>query len=316
MNAAKRKRKPHPLAAWVAKCLPFLMGTRQRAIVGLTLAMLFLGGAVYSWWQWGGQITQSEEYFVLPEQIAVTALPKWIKTDVKSEVIRDGGLTRMSLLDQQLTFRVAQAFAAHPWVEKVVRVSKHQPPRLVVELVYRKPVAMVEVVFKGQPGLLPVDANGVLLQPTDFTEDQTHDYLRLSIPEATPAGAVGTAWSDPRVLGAARIAALLQDSWRTLGLHHIAANRPDSTIPAPKPLDAPTYDLYTRSGTRIIWGVAPSNDSATETTAALKKISRLLAYAKTNNGSLDTGKPSSEIDLRSKDEELRTAKRPLTPPRR
>ncbi len=316
MNAAKRKRDPHPLAGFVAKFFPFLQGGWRPAIVGCVLACLFLGGVLVAWHQWGDQITASEEYFVLPEQIEVTAAPKWVHTDVKAEVLRDGGLTRLSLLDKQLTIKVAQAFSGHHWVEKVIRVSKHQPPRLVVELVYRRPVGMVEVVLQSQPGLLPVDASGVLLPPSDFSADQAHEYLRIAVPNTTPAGAVGTAWGDPRVVGAARIASLLQDSWKTLGLHHILANRPDSPVKPLPLLDGPTYELFTRGGTRILWGPAPAAGNAVEMTNALKKVSRLLAHAKTNNGSLDTGRPSAVIDLRPKEEELRTAKRQATPPGR
>lgn len=313
MNAAKRKREPHPLAGFVAKFFPFLQGGWRPAILACVLAGLSVGGVLYAWHQWGGQITASEEYFVLPDQIEVTAAPKWVKTDVKADVVRDGGLTRLALLDKELTIKVAQAFSGHHWVEKVLRVSKHHPPRLVVELVYRRPVGMVEVVLQSQPGLLPVDASGVLLPPSDFSADQAHEYLRIAVPDTTPAGAVGTAWGDPRVVGAARIASLLQDSWKTLGLHHILANRPDPSVKPPQPLDVPTYELFTRGGTRILWGPAPAAGNAVETTQALKKVSRLLAHAKTNNGSLDTGRPSAVIDLRPREEELRTAKRPATP---
>jgi hypothetical protein len=313
MNAAKRKRASHPLAHLVSRFLPFLQGGWRPAILGLVLTGLFVGGAVYAWHRWGSQITQSEEYFVLPENIEVTPPPKWVKTDVKAEVVRDGGLTRLPLLDRQLTIKVAQAFEAHPWVERVSRVRKlSHPARLTVELNYRQPVAMVEVMLQGRPGLLPVDKSGVLLPPHDFTEDQIQDYLRISAPETTPAGKVGNPWGDPRVQGGARIAALLQNSWKTLGLHRIVASRPDSVPKPPQPLDAPTYELFTRGGQRIIWGTAPNADNAADATTALKKVSRLLVLAKTNGG-LDAGQPPQEIDLRSYDSAPRTAKWPATP---
>jgi hypothetical protein len=313
MNAAKRKRAPHPLAHLVSRCLPFFQGGWRPVILGLGLIGLFVGGAVYAWQRWGGQITQSEEYFVLPENIEVSPPPKWVKTDVKAEVVRDAGLTRLPLLDKQLTIKVAQAFEAHPWIERVTRVRKlSHPARLSVDLDYRQPVAMVEVVIETRPGLLPVDKSGVLLPPQDFSEEQIQDYLRISAPETTPAGKVGNPWGDPRVQGGARIAALLKDSWKTLGLHRLVASRPDSVHKPPEPLDAPTYDLFTRGGTRIIWGTAPRADNAADAVTALKKISRLLAFAKTSDG-LDSGKPPKEIDLRSYDSGPRTAKWPTTP---
>ena len=62
--------------------------------------------------------------------------PAWIHTDVKAEVIRNASLdAALSVLDDNLTVNIAQAFALHPWVAKVTRVSKHHPARVKVEVV-------------------------------------------------------------------------------------------------------------------------------------------------------------------------------------
>lgn len=314
MNAAKRKREPHPLAQLVARFLPFLQGGWRRTLAALGLVVLFLGTVVFAWHRWGPQITQTEEYVVLPENIELTPRPKWIRTDVKAEVIRDAGLTHLSLLDKQLTVRVAQAFAAHQWIERVKRVHKYKPPRLVVEVEYRQPVAMVEVVTNGQPGLLPVDRNGVLLPPADFSAEQAHDFLRIAAADTAPAGPVGTVWGDPRVHGASCLAWLLQDTWKTLGLYRITTQLTTASNRATRSAEEPALELLTRRGTRVLWGPAPRADDSAETSAARRKISRLLAFAQAN-GTLDGDQPPREIDMRPKNPDPRTATRPLLAPR-
>ena len=111
---------------------------------------------------------------------------------MKADVIADGGLKELNLLDPQVTVRVAQAFATHSWVKTVRRVRKHHPARIQVDLEYRRPAAMVEVDLAGEKGLLPVDETGVLLPPSDFSPDQAKEYPRIGIGHTTPAGPVGS----------------------------------------------------------------------------------------------------------------------------
>jgi hypothetical protein len=258
-------------------------------------------GAIYAWQRWGDRIAKGPEYVLTPESFEITAeQPAWIKSDVREDVVRDGSLSELSILDKQLTVKVEQAFLMHNWVEKVTRVNKYYPARVVVELVYRKPVAMVELWTPEGDGLVPIDINGVLLPSTDFiaedgtaTED-TRDYLRISVPNAAPAGPVGTAWGDPRVEGAARIAAVFEGRWKALGLYRITISRADSGS-APEP----TYDLFTKNGVRVIWGEAPAADSMVEAKAALAKVAKLARYVK-SNGPLESMTESADIDLRGR----------------
>ena len=64
-----------------------------------------------------------------------------------------------------------------------------------------------------------------------------------------------------------------------------------------RPLSRSTHAAAPRSS-----GAAPGSDSAAEKTLALKKLSRLLAFAQTHGG-LDSSKTPKEIDLRPKDAE-------------
>lgn len=293
MNAARRKRKTSPLSSVLA---PFRHGAGQRALILLAMVVAVPAGAIYAWQRWGDRITKGPEYVLLPENIEITTdKPDWIKSDIREEVVRAGGLTDLSIRDTHPR-KVSQAFAMHNWVEEVIRVNKYYPARVVVELVYRKPQAMVQVSINGQPGLLPIDVNGVLLPPADFTAEQTRDYLRISVPNATPTGPVGTAWGDPRVAGAARIAAVFEERWKALGLYGIAVSQADTASGSAR---QPTYDLFTKNGVRVIWGEAPAADSTVEAKAALTKVAKLARYVE-SNGPLESMTDTTAIDLRGR----------------
>jgi hypothetical protein len=163
---------------------------------------------------------------------------------------------------------------------------------------------MVEVAINGQPGLLPVDAHGILLPPGDFSAEQARDYLRVSVPDAAPAGLAGTPWGDPRVHAATRIAAVLQEHWKKLGLYRIQV---DNAIPMPQ---EPNFLLVTRQGARVVWGAAPQAGSPADLKGALAKVSYLLQYVE-SHGPLDTLSKSIEIDLSQRDVTVpHTADRP------
>lgn len=292
MNAAKRKAESAP-AGLVARLLPFLRQPYRRWFIALALVAGLGGGAYYGWQRVGPQVTRGSEYLLQPDQIETTPPPPWIRSDVRGEVIRDGGLSGLSILDRELTVKIARAFGLHTWVEDVRRVSKEHPARVVVDLVYRRPVAMIEVTMNDRPGLLPVDVNGVLLPPGDFSAEQARDYLRVSLADATPAGPVGTPWGDPRVDGAARIAAVLQEHWKPLGLYRVAV---EQAAPPPAVATDTVFVLGTRRGAQIVWGAAPLANSVADVKAALAKVERLVAYVE-QHGPLDGLNSGTQIDL-------------------
>jgi len=258
------------------------------------LLVIFAGAFGYSWHRWGGLVRNHPRYALGADQLEVTQQPEWIKADVKEEVLRDGGLASLTLLDSQVTVKVARAFSLHCWVADVRRVRKEYPSRLVVDLDYRKPVAMVEVTTNGQRGLLPVDAKGVLLPPQDFTAEQTADFVRIAVGETLPAGSPGTAWGDPEVAGAASIAAVLGPTWRAARIYRIASlTAPDS--PRGRVVE-PEFVLLTREGIQIIWGRAPEREGAAETRAR-DKVARLAKLIEQSGGQLPT--PATKtLDLR------------------
>ncbi len=292
MNAAKRKAEPAP-GGLVERFLPILRPPYRFVFLTVVLVAGLAGAAYYGWQRVGTRVTQGPEYLLEPEQIEITPPPPWIRTDVRAEAIRDGGLSDLSILDRELTVRIARAFSVHTWVEAVRRVRKEHPARVVVDLVYRRPVAMVEVTMNGSPGLLPVDVNGVLLPPADFSAEQARDYLRVSLADATPAGPIGTPWGDPRVDGAARIAAVLQDHWKRLGLYRVSVDPTGPSTLAPAEI---VFVLSTRGGAQIVWGTAPLANSVPDVKAALAKVERLGAYVE-QHGPLDGLTSGAQIDL-------------------
>ena len=307
MSAAKR-----------GNAKPGKAATKQRApttssplrhglglFVFLAVAGSFAGGGYAIWRFVAPKVIAHADYQVSADRITITPPPSWIRTDLKRQVLESGGLEGpLSLLDADLNQRVAAAFGLHPWVAEVLRVEKSRPARVDVTLRYRKPVAMVEV----PGGLYAVDEEGVLLPSEDFSPIEASRYPRLSSIGSAPLGPVGTEWGDPRVAGGARIAEALFDDWDKLNLARIVPPAIGDSAPNNA---APTYELFTRSGTRILWGAPPKGDLFDDHVTSAKRA-RLTAEI-AQRGPADTRHAPREIDLRPLDamaSEPRTATRP------
>jgi hypothetical protein len=249
-----------------------------------------VGGGIYlAWTHVAPHLLAGSEFKLDPRQIDITPIPPWIHTDIRGEVVRDGSLDgQVSLLDDQLAERIYKAFALHPWVAKVVRVTMGNPVK--VELVYRKPVCMVEV----PGGLYPIDDEAVLLPSRDFSPIEARKYPRLSGIQTVTEGPVGTRWQDVRVIGAAQLAAVLVEDWEMLGLHRIAPSVASSQLSAAGDVQ---FEIFSRKGSRVIWGVAPHVYHPGEPTAA-EKLARLKKYV-ADRGSLEGTKGPQDLDVRN-----------------
>jgi hypothetical protein len=267
-----------------------LLGQRTQS-TALVVLLTAMGVFWYAVWRWvRDTVLASPEYSVAPANVEITPLPAWIRSDLRAEIFRDGNLNPpLSIMDDNLTRRIAEAFSLHPWVAKVRQVRKFYPARVEVELVYRKPVAMVVV----QDGLRPVDVEGVHLPTGDFCPLDADRYPRLTGVTSTPVGPVGTPWGDPRVVGGAQIAAAFGPDWQELKLDHIAA----TNLAEPGHPNDCLYEIFTPSGTRILWGRAPGSDLPGEVPAA-DKVLRLKRYL-AENGSLEGRSGPQELDVRS-----------------
>lgn len=247
---------------------------------GLLAAAIITGStaaALGLWQKLRPHISAQVEYLVDVRELDVTPPPKWIRADVKAEVLRDSGLpSQISILDERLKEKLTQAFSLHPWVAAVEKVETSYPARIRVTVVYRRPVAMVEV----HDGLLPVDARGVLLPPDDFTPQEALRYPRVAGLAGSPLGPIGTRWGNPVVEASAKLAEVLEPAWDELQLHHIAAPAGTSSD-----LSSIVLEIATRDGTKFVWGRAPGSEQVAEPKSS-EKVARLKKLA-AQFGSLD-----------------------------
>lgn len=251
-------------------------------------------------------LRERDEFRVEIDAVSITTPPRWVPVDLVERVLEVSDVRDFSLLDESLPKDVYEAFRRDPWVAQVVRVRKVPPNRVDVELVYRRPVAMVEVA----EGLYPVDPNGTLLPPGDFSAADAREFPLIRNVASKPQGPAGTNWGSVAILGAARLAeALLQapprkpSHWERLGL--VAICVPDSTDSTG--IEDLCFELLAPSGSRIIWGRAPGSTHPGELTVE-QKIGRLEKYV-ADFGSFDRPHGPYEIDIRHWQE---ISRRPLT----
>ena len=251
-------------------------------------------------------LSKRPEYRLTAAQIRVTQTPHWVPHNIVEQVVQQGNLPEeMSLLDEHLTQEIADAFQLNPWVERVESVRKSVPGQLEVKLVYRRPVAMVQV----KQGMYPVDGSGILLPPENFSVADTRLYPLITNVLSTPQGAAGTSWGDVVVVGAARLADELAPHWKKFGLNSIDCPRTARAEPA---LDDGVYLLTSTGGSQIIWGRAPGSDHPGELSTD-QKIGRLKKYI-TLFGGFERPHGPYEIDIRHWQEIVRRPLLTQTPP--
>jgi len=257
---------------------------RQAAIAGI-IGALIVATSLALWATVRKHVQSQPEYLVSSSELEITPRPAWIHADVRAEVIRDAGLPpKISILDEGLFRRLSQAFALHPWVESVKGVRTSYPAHIEIDLVYRRPVAMVEV----YGGLLPIDSQAVLLPTEDFSPQEAQHYPRISGVATSPLGPMGTSWGDPAVEAAVKLATFFDYRWEGLRLHHVQARARNA--------NDVELELVTRGATNFIWGSAPGQERTNEAKAdvKLKRLEELVAAY----GTLDAT-PAEARNLRS-----------------
>ena len=231
-----------------------------RTLIGLILVLtIFAGLGTLGWYFVKDRIRHKPEYRLSADKITVSQPPDWVPDRFIEDVLQSSGLNRTgSLLDKTLPKKLMEAFAAHPWVERVEYVIPRYPSGADIRLVYRVPTALVEV---PQRGIFPVDRNGVLLPPetlSDTTSDR--QYLIIQGIQSMPLGSVGTPWGDPMVQTAAQLATVLMGIFEPLSLAKIIPVT--ETTPSGMRI---VCRLQTVAGTEIHWGTFSPNDPKTET---------------------------------------------------
>lgn len=174
---------------------------------------------------------------------------------------------RLDRNDPDLPPRLAEAFAASPWVARVERITP-TPDGLRVELALR--VAVLAVPLDGRHRA--VDGQGVLLPERATRQGLPHYAGKVEVPPTRP----GAVWPDPRLTAAAAVAAELapnQDRLRVVKLDD----------------DHRGVLLRTAWRRTIVWGSPPGAELAGEPSPAdkLDRLFRALAES-----------AASEVDLR------------------
>jgi len=270
----------------------------QRLALAAALAI-----GVLCWPQFRKRLPEVEsrpEYRVSIEQITVTPPPRWVPEDLVADVLHRVHLDdAMSLQDPTLSERIAAAFVTHPWIMRVHRVTKSFPPRVHVEVTYRKPVAIVH----GVGGYYPIDESGCVLPGNDFSRSDVERYPIVENISSVPQSGPGDSWGDPAVEGAAQLAALLVEPdesgsalWQTWGLKAIKA---PSNVGLPDENPDLEYKIETTGGSTIIWGRSPTSQHPGELSVA-KKLQRLSEYHRDfrDDGGFDNSPIPHVLDVR------------------
>jgi hypothetical protein len=240
-------------------------------------------------------LSSRPEYQVDWSSVAVTPTPRGVPSRVVEDIrIRAQLPEKLSLLQPGLAKQLAQAFADHPWIEKVNRVEVKRQRRIEVDLTYRRAALVVET----SRGFYPVDAHSVLLPPTDFAPEDVNKLPVCRNVKTLPQGDAGEQWGDVVVDCAARIADSIapggdiDKNWKRLGLAAILAPVPKTSEPLPEDL---SFDIVTRGGSLIRWGRAPGADTLEPSVE--QKLARLGQVVQ-NQGSLDAPGGPFKIDIR------------------
>ncbi|HLQ44915.1 MAG TPA: hypothetical protein VK137_09325 [Planctomycetaceae bacterium] len=238
-------------------------------------------------------LRRSSQYRLKTAQIEITPPPHWVPHDLVEQITKKAGLPdELSLLDADVTQRLAAAFERHPWVKGHVRVQTSVPARVQVDMEYREPAAMVRVSSGAKSGLFPIDADAIVLPSTDFSPAEVAKYPVIENVATTPRGPAGTAWDDVGVLGAARLAVWLKPNWKEFGLKSI---RVPARSPSKVAGNELSYQLNTPGGSRIIWGRPPGSRHPGEVPAE-KKIERMKYYLR-HHGPFDSKHGPCEFDI-------------------
>jgi hypothetical protein len=289
-TSEKKTATPAPQPRQPNKLLSFLLGPGRWVVACVVLAVAIGLGWNAIWQQVRSHVQVDPQYQLTADRLHLSNVPAWIRSDIRAEVLRNASLdASLSLLDDDLTVRLAHAFALNPWVAKVVRVSK-ATGGVNVELEYRRPVAMVQV----PGGVFPIDRQAILLPNEDFTSADVKQYPRITDVASEPTSPVGSVWRDARLAGAASLAEMLLDHWQPLKLQRI------SVLPLANADGAGRtsgYAIYTESGTQIRWGRSPAEKSANEMPAQ-DKLATLLQFNQ-EHGSLEGKEGRQVLDLQS-----------------
>lgn len=213
------------------------------------------------------------------DEIQIIEKPDWIPDSLIRRTWEKAEFEKtMSIHESGLSKKLAEAFEESPWVESVKKVELRPMADVKVHINFRRPIAFVRT----YNGLYPIDRNGVLLPPNDFTSRDRYRFPLISSAYSIPQGPAGTNWGDLAMIGAARLAELLtpdgdiEKHWKRFDFDSIEIPRPKK---AGRKLEDVEYKIRTKGGSIIVWGDAPGIDRPREP-APEQKLKRVEKYWK------------------------------------
>lgn len=269
-----------------------------------TLFLLATGtvivGAIVLWGQQRNKIVDQNEFRLTADKIQITPQPVWVEADLKNVVLEQVG-TDPSILDPTLVPNTADVIHSVGYIERVNQIDKSKLG-LSIDVVYRRPVAAVELSEVTMPGgwpkanrgkqvLLPVDQNGVVM-PEKIATSVAMPLINVIYPGNFSDLKTWSGWPDERVKDAAAIGSLFADNVASIGIDRIVTQRkPDDKDDPNKP-----FILWSDFGAHIIWGNAPGKEAEHEVNAAIKK--QLVHQLIQEHGPLN-GMSQVQIDIRT-----------------
>ncbi|MEM9368004.1 MAG: hypothetical protein AAGD07_18585 [Planctomycetota bacterium] len=232
-------------------------------------ALLLLLGYV-AWHSWGVHHVGRQLYGIDPAAVQISPRPAYIRSEIVSTVFQDADLGSLSLLNPQATARVADAFAAHPWIRNVVGVRKLSNGHLDIRVDYRQPVGMVYVSSQeGETGFIAIDGESVCLPTQDFSTADAMEYAHIVVPGAYFTGTYGKPFGDDRVAASALLASLLRPHREKLEIVSIGVHGDRRTNPVVQ------LEVADAKGNRWFWGSSPGAEAPGENPPQMKLESLL-----------------------------------------
>lgn len=269
-----------------------------HVVPGGSLLFALIPLVIFGYWGWYHYAANRIDrtfYSLKIDQVQISTQPAWIKSSVLEEVFKEKRLDRINTLDPSANADIASAFETHPWVKSATRVRKYSGA-VAVDLVYRQPLAMIQVPYqesesgKWKQGFYPVDQYGVVLPVSDFSQSQVFEFLLIDIEniDRTPTG---MAYADVRVHHALKLAQFLEVSGQRseLEIKWLRVTR-DNDVSTGKPW---LLQLQTGDNRLIVWGHTPGDEVGGENPPD-RKLSDLANWLK---GEREKGSQGGQLDL-------------------
>ena len=238
-----------------------------KMLLVAVLASVLGGAAVYGLHDYRQRIAWENANCVRPAEMRLARGPSWMTPEIAQEIrLSLSELPeRLSVFDTAAPRQVAQCLERNPWIRRAtVRFDQPRAGKsngVEVALVFRRPVAFVEVGQGAAARYALVDREGVRLGGRSYAEPQLGDRVLLVVTGvASAAPQAGQLWNDPQVRAGAAVGGLFCDRVVKFNLSRIDVSNLGGKR---NPRDAEIVLFTKQAQTRILWG-GPPGDRRTE----------------------------------------------------